>query len=106
MCEIRLGTYFTMRSFMEVRAHVAEVKRKKVLISMRARLVLMKTALRMSNSDVALVRIVDALEDLKDMPEGELADLRKAETNAQHNYDMLEQSLEDLKAADGKRPGG
>ena len=40
------------------------------------------------------------------MPEGELADLRKAETNAQHNYDMLEQSLEDLKAADGKRPGG
>ena len=50
--------------------------------------------------------IVDVLEDLKDKAEGELADLRKAETNAQHNYDMLEQSLEDLKAADGKRPGG
>ena len=50
--------------------------------------------------------IVYALEDLKGMPEGELADLRKAETDAQHNYDMLEQSLEDLKAADGKRPGG
>ena len=50
--------------------------------------------------------IVDVLEDLKDKAEGELADLRKAETNAQHNYDMLEQSLEDLKAAYGKRPGG
>ena len=48
--------------------------------------------------------IVDALEDLKDKPEGELADLRKAEANAQHNYDMLEQSLEDLKAADRKTP--
>ena len=46
------------------------------------------------------------LEDLKDKAEGELADLRKAETSTQHNYDMLEQSLEDLKAADGKRPGG
>ena len=34
-------------------------------------------------------------EDLKDKAEGELADLRKAETNAQHNYDMLKQSLED-----------
>ena len=42
------------------------------------------------------------LEDLKDKAEGELADLRKAETNAQHNYDMLKQSLEDLKAADVK----
>ena len=50
--------------------------------------------------------IVYALEDLKGMPEGELADLRKAETSAQHNYDMLEQSLEDQKGAYGKRPGG
>merc|ERR1719281_1110403 len=39
--------------------------------------------------------IVDVLEDLKDKAEAELADLRKAETNAQHNYDMLRQSLED-----------
>merc|ERR1719316_2243536 len=43
--------------------------------------------------------IVDVLEDLKDKAESELADLRKAETNAQHNYDMLRQSLEDQKAA-------
>jgi len=46
--------------------------------------------------------IVDVLEDLKDKAEGELADLRKAETNAQHNYDMLKQSLLDQKAADEK----
>merc|ERR1719316_166535 len=46
--------------------------------------------------------IVDVLEDLKDKAESELADLRKAETNAQHNYDMLRQSLEDQKAADEK----
>ena len=39
--------------------------------------------------------IVDVLEDLKDKAEGELADLRKAETNSLHNYDMLKQSLED-----------
>merc|ERR1719263_323035 len=46
--------------------------------------------------------IVDVLEDLKEKAEGELADLRKAETNAQHNYDMLKQSLLDQKAADEK----
>merc|ERR1719160_249525 len=46
--------------------------------------------------------IVDVLEDLKDKAESELADLRKAETNAQHNYNMLKQSLEDQKAADEK----
>merc|ERR1719183_2541557 len=46
--------------------------------------------------------IVDVLEDLKDQAESELSDLRKAETNAQHNYDMLKQSLEDQKSADEK----
>merc|ERR1719506_2219844 len=46
--------------------------------------------------------IVDVLEDLKDKAEAELADLRKAETNARHNYDMLKQSLLDQKAADEK----
>ena len=35
------------------------------------------------------------LVDLKDKAEGELADLRKAVTNALHDYDMLKQSLED-----------
>merc|ERR1719482_1409947 len=38
--------------------------------------------------------IVDVLEDLKDKAEAELADLRKAETNTAHNYNMLKSSLE------------
>merc|ERR1719498_1442479 len=46
--------------------------------------------------------IVDVLEDLKEKAEAELSDLRKAETNMQHNYDMLKQSLEDQMAADTK----
>merc|ERR1719247_3570411 len=44
--------------------------------------------------------IVDVLEDMKDKAEGELADARKAETTAKHNYDMLKQSLEDQIQAD------
>lgn len=39
--------------------------------------------------------IVDVLTDMKDKAEGELAEARKAEMNAQHNYDMLKQSLTD-----------
>jgi len=46
--------------------------------------------------------IVDVLEDLKEKAEGELSDLRKAETNAAHNYAMLKQSLEDQAANDQK----
>jgi len=46
--------------------------------------------------------IVDVLEDLKEKAESELSDLRKAETNTQHNYDMLKQSLTDQAAADAK----
>merc|ERR1719207_309051 len=46
--------------------------------------------------------IVDVLEDMKDKAETELADLRKAETAASHNYDMLKQSLIDSIAADTK----
>merc|ERR1719171_980575 len=46
--------------------------------------------------------IVDVLEDLKEKAEAELSDLRKAEANSQHNYDMLKQSLTDQAAADGK----
>merc|ERR1719326_2613529 len=46
--------------------------------------------------------IVDVLEDLKEKAEAELSDLRKAETNTQHNYNMLKQSLEDQMAADNK----
>merc|ERR1719473_373960 len=46
--------------------------------------------------------IFDLLEDLKEKGEGELSDLRKAETNAAHNFAMLKQSLEDQIAADTK----
>lgn len=46
--------------------------------------------------------ILDVLEDLKEKAEEELADLRKAESSAKHNYEMLKQSLEDQIAADTK----
>merc|ERR1719323_2761778 len=46
--------------------------------------------------------IVDVLEDLKEKAEGQLSDLRKAEVNSKHNFNMLKQSLEDQIAADTK----
>merc|ERR1719428_619381 len=46
--------------------------------------------------------IVDVLEDLKEKAEAELADARKAESSAKHNYEMMKQSLEDQIAADTK----
>jgi hypothetical protein len=44
--------------------------------------------------------ILDVLEDMKEKAEGQLTELRKAEMNAKHNYDLLKQSLEDSVAAD------
>jgi len=44
--------------------------------------------------------ILDILEDMKEKAETELAQLRKAETNAKHNFNMLKQSLEDSIKAD------
>jgi len=44
--------------------------------------------------------IIDVLDDLKEKAEGQLGDLRKAEVNAKHNFDMLRQSLEDSIKAD------
>jgi len=44
--------------------------------------------------------IVDVLADMKEKAESELAELRKAESNAKHNYDMLKQSLTDSISAD------
>jgi chromosome segregation ATPase len=44
--------------------------------------------------------IVDVLADMKDKAEGELSELRKAENNAKHNFNMLKQSLEDQIGAD------
>jgi len=44
--------------------------------------------------------IVDVLSDMKDKADAELADIRKAENNAKHNFDMLKQSLEDQIGAD------
>jgi chromosome segregation ATPase len=46
--------------------------------------------------------IVDVLEDLKEKAEEELGDLRKAESNSKHNFQMLRQSLQDQMAADTK----
>jgi len=44
--------------------------------------------------------IVDVLADMKEKAESELAELRKAEGNAKHNFDMLKQSLTDSITAD------
>merc|ERR1712217_992109 len=44
--------------------------------------------------------ILDVLEDMKEKAEEQLSDLRKAETNTAHNYDMLKQSLTDSIKAD------
>merc|ERR1719420_1777469 len=46
--------------------------------------------------------IVDLLEDLKEKAEGELAELRKQESAASHNYNMMSQSLKDQMSADTK----
>jgi len=46
--------------------------------------------------------IVDVLEDLKEKAETELAEARKAESTAKHNYELMKQSLEDQIAADTK----
>merc|ERR1719163_1282596 len=46
--------------------------------------------------------IVEVLEDLKEKAESELSEARKAESTAQHNYDMMKQSLEDQIAYDTK----
>merc|ERR1719272_2580552 len=43
--------------------------------------------------------IVDTLTDMKDKAEAELSEARKAESNSQHNYDMLKQGLSDEIAA-------
>merc|ERR1719270_2877625 len=39
--------------------------------------------------------IFDVLEDLKEKAEGQLAALRKAESNTKHNFNLLKQSLDD-----------
>jgi hypothetical protein len=46
--------------------------------------------------------ILDVLEDLKEKAEAELADARKAETTAKHNFAMMKSSLEDQMAFDTK----
>lgn len=46
--------------------------------------------------------IVDVLEDMKEKGEAQLAELRKAEGTAKHNYRMLKQSLEDQIKADNQ----
>jgi len=46
--------------------------------------------------------ILDVLEDLKEKAESQLSDLRKAENNNKHNFNMLKQSLDDQSANDGR----
>lgn len=46
--------------------------------------------------------IIDVLVDMKEKAETELKGLRNEETSAQHNYDMLKQSLQDQMSADTK----
>jgi len=46
--------------------------------------------------------IVEVLEDMKDKAEAQLSELRKAEVNAKHNYEMLKQSLDAQASADKK----
>jgi len=46
--------------------------------------------------------ILDVLEDMKEKAEGQLSDIRKAESSSRHNFEMLKQSLEDQIAADSK----
>merc|ERR1711972_132580 len=46
--------------------------------------------------------ILDVLEDMKEKAEEQLSGLRKAETTAKHNFEMLKQSLTDQLAADNK----
>jgi len=50
--------------------------------------------------------IMDVLEDMKEKAEGQLSELRKAEMNSKHNYDMLKQSLTDSIAVDQKDKKG
>merc|ERR1719192_1344948 len=46
--------------------------------------------------------IIEVLEDMKEKAESQLAELRKAEETAKHNYEMLKQSLEAQISADKK----
>ena len=46
--------------------------------------------------------IVDILNDMKEKAASELSELRKVESNAQHTFNMLKQSLEGQIAADTK----
>jgi len=50
--------------------------------------------------------LFDMMEDLKEKSEGQLSDLRKAESAAKHNYNMLRQSLQDEIAADTRDMDG
>jgi len=44
--------------------------------------------------------ILDVLQDMKEKAEDQLSDLRKAEVNTRHNFEMLKQSLTDQSKAD------
>merc|ERR1719162_782043 len=46
--------------------------------------------------------IIDVLEDMREKAQGQLDEARKEERNANHNFQMLKQSLEDQVSADSK----
>jgi hypothetical protein len=46
--------------------------------------------------------IIDVLEDMREKAQGQLAEIRKEESAARHNFEMLKQSLEDQIAYDSK----
>merc|ERR1719230_1103788 len=64
--EILLTTNFTMRNFVEVRALVAEMRRRRVPCTVRTTLVLLKTALKSNNLDEALTSFRELRSAWKD----------------------------------------
>merc|ERR1719498_377495 len=52
--EVLLNMYFTMRSFQDVKALVADMKQKKIAFSIRSSMVVIKTALKLNNLDEAI----------------------------------------------------
>ena len=66
MTEILRNTHFTPRHSIVVNALVVEIKRKKVPITVRAGIVVMKTDLQMNNFDAALTCLRELRSEWQD----------------------------------------
>ena len=44
---------------------------------------------------IIIITMMITMEDMKEKAEGQLSDIRKAESSSRHNFEMLKQSLED-----------